>query len=80
MKIRVCLLATVLIHIVLFYALYCKGDVKAAFKFMGVEFSLETKDKAAQPNRPQAPAENSPEPRSVSAGRVGTILEPGHNK
>lgn len=51
MKIRACLVATVLVHIVLFYALYCKGDVKAAFKFLGVEFSLETKDKIAEPTR-----------------------------
>jgi hypothetical protein len=58
MKIRVGLVATVLLNIVLIYALYRKGDVKAEFKFLGVEFSLETKDKIAEPKHLIAPAEH----------------------
>jgi hypothetical protein len=59
MEIRVCLVGIVLLSIVLFYALYRKGDVKAVFKFFGVEFSLETKDKIAKPHRRAAPVANS---------------------
>jgi hypothetical protein len=36
-----------LIAAILFYALYRKGDVKAAFRLPFVEFSLEAKDRGA---------------------------------
>ena len=45
MKIRVCLVATILTAAIVLYALYGKGDVKAALKVFGVEFSLEAKDR-----------------------------------
>jgi len=35
--------------------------VKAAFKFLGVEFSLETKDKIAPPPRLAVPVKNPSE-------------------
>lgn len=44
MKLRFSLVATVVVAVVLLYALYRKGDVKAAFKTPVIEFSIETKD------------------------------------
>ncbi len=40
-------ITTVAVAILLFYALYNKGDVKAAFKTPLLEFSLDAKDKSA---------------------------------
>jgi hypothetical protein len=37
----------VLTLVVLAFALYEKGDVKAVIKMLGLEFSIETKDHAA---------------------------------
>ncbi|HXP85875.1 MAG TPA: hypothetical protein VN841_14220 [Bryobacteraceae bacterium] len=61
MRIRAGVVTIVLANMVLLYALYCKGDVKAAFKFLGVEFSLETKDKIAPPPRLAVPVKNPSE-------------------
>jgi len=47
MKIRVCLVATIFVGTIVLYALYRKGDVRAAFKVLGVEFSIDAKDKVA---------------------------------
>jgi len=45
MKLRFSLVATIVAAAVLIYALYRKGDVKAAFKSPVIEFSIETKDR-----------------------------------
>lgn len=44
MKLRFSLVAAVVVAVVLIFALYRKGDVKAMFKIPGIEFSIETKD------------------------------------
>jgi hypothetical protein len=41
----------ILFTVVLVFALYRKGEVKAALKCLGIEFSLETKEPVAKPNR-----------------------------
>jgi hypothetical protein len=38
--------------LILGFALYTKGEVKAAFKMLGIEFSIEAKDRVPGP-RPQ---------------------------
>jgi hypothetical protein len=45
MKIRFSLIATLVAAIILCYALYRKGDVKANFKTPLIEFTLDAKDK-----------------------------------
>jgi hypothetical protein len=47
MKIPMRLVLTILLPLVISVALLTKGDVKTTLKFVGLEFSLETKDKAA---------------------------------
>ncbi|MBZ5729232.1 MAG: hypothetical protein LAP87_30195 [Acidobacteriia bacterium] len=77
MKIRVCLVATIMIGAVLLYALYCKGDVKAGFRVLGVEFSLEAKDRIAGTN---ATAPDQIKVRTQVDGKRGAdspILPPG---
>jgi hypothetical protein len=48
MKISVLVVLTIFLSIVTVVALVTKGDVKTRLKVVGIEFSLETKDKAAQ--------------------------------
>lgn len=69
MKIRAGLVATVLLSIVLCYALHCKGDVKAVLKFFGFEFSLETKDKIAEPKDVTTPTGNPSDTHRVRSDK-----------
>jgi hypothetical protein len=45
MNIPTALLCTLLLCGVIAYALHSKGDVRAVFKALGVEFSLDAKEK-----------------------------------
>jgi hypothetical protein len=51
MKIPVRLVATILISAIVLYALHRKGEVIAAFKVLGVEFSLDAKEPTIESKR-----------------------------
>ena len=59
MKIPVRLVLTILVSLIVCVALLTKGDVKTTLKVLGLEFSLETKDKAAVTSKAM---ENPPQP------------------
>jgi hypothetical protein len=48
MKMRLSLTAVIAVGLLLAYALYSKGDVKAAFKTPFMEFSLDAHDRAGR--------------------------------
>ncbi len=51
MNIPTALLCTLLLCGVIAYALHSKGDVRAVFKALGVEFSLDAKEKPSAPSQ-----------------------------
>ena len=78
MKIRVCLVATILIGAIVLYALYRKDDVKAAFKVPLVEFSLETSDRCIESQHPKITdqeqvSDAKPTPGSPAAPASGPV-------
>jgi hypothetical protein len=72
-KVTVRLVLTIVVCIVVSLALYTKGDVKTVVKFLGFEFSLETKDKAIGPKASEsysqsAASNTSPALRPLESG------------
>jgi hypothetical protein len=45
MRLRLPLVATLVVAVILIFALYRKGDVKAAFKTPLIEFSIDAKER-----------------------------------